>query len=301
MLPKISIVTPSYNQGPFLEECLRSIDSQDYPNLEHFVIDGASSDDSANIIRMHAPNLTWWTSEPDCGQTDALRKGFQRATGDLLNWINSDDALCPGALQIVGNLFEKHPGSVIAGNVLLYDEETGASRVLVQRNLTMSDMISIWTNRSFYSQPGVFFPRSMYEEVGGLDITLHYCMDHDLMVRLLKSCPVVYTEAVLAKARQHPRSKTCSQLGAMIVEGTRVSRRYWCDLPADERGTASMRMYSHLIRLMVGRLYHRAPREAGVIAQEILRRLRAPKKSGSELLTSGSDAHRAGERERRRA
>jgi glycosyltransferase involved in cell wall biosynthesis len=270
MLPKISIVTPSYNQGHFLPECIESIHSQKYPYLEHFVIDGGSTDDSLDIIKTYAKYFKWWVSEPDRGQTDALRKGFERASGEILNWINSDDALCAGALQVVGELYEKHPGAVIAGGVLLYDERTEESRVLSQRSLTVTDMVEVWTGRSFYSQPGVFFPKGAYEKAGGLDVSLRYCMDHDLMVRILKTSPVVYTQAVLAKARQHPHSKTCSQLGPMIVEGTRVSRRYWCDLPATATRRLHFKMACHLARLIAGRLYHRAPRDAYALAKELL-------------------------------
>ena len=107
--PKISIITPSYNQGQFLEQTILSILSQDYPNLEYIIMDGGSSDNSVEIIRKHEDNLTYWVSEPDKGQSDAINKGFQRATGDILTWLNSDDYYLPGTLHTVAEYFTQHP------------------------------------------------------------------------------------------------------------------------------------------------------------------------------------------------
>jgi glycosyltransferase involved in cell wall biosynthesis len=263
-LPKVTVVTPSFNQGRFLEETILSIVSQGYPNLEYFVVDGGSTDGSVDVIRKYADRITWWVSEKDRGQTDALIKGFSRATGDALGWINSDDLLETGALEAVGQAYRSNPGSLVAGNVILFSDSTGRERLLRPRNLNFEDLVKIWTRKAFFSQPGVFFPRHAYVEVGGLDVSLHYGMDRDLMNRLVRNCPVVYLDRVLARARQHPASKTCSQSGYEVVEACIVSRRYWNDLPPGNPGLTACRWWcaAGLLRLACGRAYHAKPKDA---------------------------------------
>src|SRR5258708_1689338 len=108
-LPKISIITPSFNQGPYLERTMLSVIKQEYPNLEYIVIDGGSTDQSKAIIRKHQKHLTYWVSEKDRGQADALNKGFRKSHGSIMGWLNSDDVLLPGTLQFVAELFQRFP------------------------------------------------------------------------------------------------------------------------------------------------------------------------------------------------
>ena len=134
--PKITIVTPSFNQGLFLEETIRSVASQGYPKLEYIVMDGGSTDGSIEIIRKHRENITFWRSERDAGQSDALRKGFQRASGDILAWLNSDDTLEPGTLRTVGEYFAAHPDiDLVYGNMNLIDPFAGLIFVITERQL----------------------------------------------------------------------------------------------------------------------------------------------------------------------
>lgn len=269
MLPSITIVTPSYNQGDFLEQTILSVLSQDYPRLQYIVIDGGSTDSSLDIIGHYASRLGYWISEKDRGQSDALRKGFGLAAGDLLGWVNSDDILSPGALRRVGEEYEGNPGHIVAGNVEVFVEgRPHKSRIIRQRHLNVRDMVAIWTYKSCYSQPGVFFPTDAYIHSGGVDERLHQCMDHDLMVRMLRTHQVAYVDEIIAGARVHPQSKTCSQAGAQVAEAYRVSQRYWAELPYSTFVCRFLSLFG-LGRCALGRLYHLNPVALGPIILEM--------------------------------
>lgn len=259
MLPSITIVTPSYNQGMFLEETIRSVLSQEYPRLQYMVIDGGSTDDSCDIIRRYAERLDYWTSERDTGQSNALNKGFSRATGQLLGWINSDDFLAPGALHLIGKVFERNADHIVAGDVAVFNNGFGPKlRVIRQRHLTASQMVAGWTGEAVYSQPGVFFPRALFEECGGIDESLHWVMDRDLMIRMLPNASVAYIGQVVAYARLHPNAKTCAQAGKQVAEAYSVYQRYWEELPYPQWWCRLSSAYG-LSRCLIGRLYHRDP------------------------------------------
>jgi glycosyltransferase involved in cell wall biosynthesis len=258
MLPSITIVTPSYNQGVFLEDTIRSVLSQEYPRLQYIVIDGGSTDNSRDIIRRHADRLDYWTSEPDTGQSSALNKGFSRATGELLGWVNSDDLLAPGALQLIGKYFEDNPGHIVAGDVAVFqDGADSLLRVIRQRHLTASRMIAGWTGKAVYSQPGVYFPRKAFVECGGIDESLHWVMDRDLMIRMLRRTDVAYIGQVVAYARLHPNAKTCAQAGRQVAEAYKVYQRYWRQLSDRHESWYRLASVYGLSRCLAGRLYHR--------------------------------------------
>lgn len=226
-LPRISIVTPSYNQAQFLEETILSVLNQDYPNLEYIIIDGRSTDGSVDIIRRYEDSLAYWVSEPDRGQSHALNKGFARATGELLGWLNSDDAYFPDALISVGQAYREHRSNCIAGPGINFDARSGEERLVPQYGITLENMVRYWEHHFSWHQPGFFFPRSIYESVGGVDENLKYVMDHDLVCRLLQHCEVVYVQRPIARFRLHDSSKTCAGWDQFVRELSYVSRRYW--------------------------------------------------------------------------
>ncbi|MDX1415429.1 MAG: glycosyltransferase family 2 protein [Candidatus Promineifilaceae bacterium] len=234
-LPKITIVTPSFNQAHYLEETIRSVLLQNYPFLEYIIIDGGSSDGSEAILKRYDAFIDFWVSEPDQGQSDALCKGFARANGEIVAWLNSDDLLEPGALLRIGQAYAANPGAIIAGNVVNFNSVSGQERVIRQSGLSTQNLIRLWRHDFVWHQPGLFFPRAAYEEVGGIDVNLTYAMDHDLFIRLLQICPVVYLDETVARFRLHDTSKTVAQNTELAIEVVKVARRYESLLSAKDR------------------------------------------------------------------
>lgn len=183
-LPKISIVTPSYNQAHYLEETMLSILDQNYPNLEYLVMDGGSNDGSVEIIKKHESRLAHWQSARDKGQADAVRQGLLRATGDIMAWLNSDDLILPGTLAYVADYFARHPEvDVVYGHRLVINERSYevARWVLPPHD---SELL-LWAD--FIPQETCFWRRRIYEKIGGMDPTFQFALDWDLLLRLQKA------------------------------------------------------------------------------------------------------------------
>jgi glycosyltransferase involved in cell wall biosynthesis len=209
--PRISIVTPSYNQGQFLEETIRSVLLQGYSNLEYIIIDGGSTDNSVEIIRKYEPWLTYWVSEPDKGQTDAIQKGFNRVTGVLWNWINSDDFLEPNALHVIADVYHTIPSATIySGKLKIFGCDE--SYLHLKRFQNLSELICVWEEWPD-PQPAIFMSSKAYRNVQGLNTSLHYAMDYDLYLRLaqLPSFKAQLIDYLIAHARRHSTSKTVNQ------------------------------------------------------------------------------------------
>ena len=216
--PRISIVTPSYNQGRFIEETIRSVLLQGYPDLEYIIIDGASADESLDIIRKYEPWLTHWVSEKDRGQSHAINKGLLRSTGDIFQFINSDDLLANGALAAVAIAYR--PGSAVAGSVLEFSPTD--EHLVVNKNLSAHRMLRSIERTQFcqYHQPGVWLDRRNLASLGGFKEQLRYCFDYELTIRYLHRWRnVIYIDAVLVHFRIHPDAKT-------TAESTKVKDEY---------------------------------------------------------------------------
>ncbi|MCP4536223.1 MAG: glycosyltransferase, partial [Chloroflexi bacterium] len=210
----------------FLEETIRSTLLQGYPNLEYIIIDGNSTDGSVEIIEKYAPWLTHWVSEPDRGQAHAINKGFTRCTGDLLGWINSDDALLPNALQNLALAHQKAPEAILLGDVMNIDNDNDYSWLESPRNVSFENIVQPWRHSIFWQQPGIYFTRALYETVGKLDETLRYVFDWDWMCRALQTAPVHYLHVPVAQFRYHSTSKTVGEAADWSAEEHIVTKRY---------------------------------------------------------------------------
>lgn len=215
----ISVVTPSYNQGEFLEETLVSVLSQEGDFfLDYLVIDGGSTDESLEIIRRFAEQIEngkWpvhcqglrfrWVSERDRGQADAVMKGFRLAEGEIWAWLNSDDVYLPGTLRVVSSFFREHSETGLLYGGAYYCDSSG---VIDGRYPTSEfDLMKLaWFN--FFCQPSTFFRKHVFDAVGGLDCSLHYAMDYDLFIRIAKRYCCRYIPEVLSKYRLHEKAKT---------------------------------------------------------------------------------------------
>jgi glycosyltransferase involved in cell wall biosynthesis len=184
--PKISIVTPSFNQAGFLERTIRSVLDQNYPNLEYIIVDGGSTDGSLEIIRRYEDRLAWWCSEPDGGQSDALNKGFGRATGEIVGWLNSDDLYCPGALHQVGRYLDCHPEvDALHGSLYIIDGEDRLLDAYWSGPFGMAQATYIFHVGLNFHQQTLFWRRELMGRAGMIDRTLNFSMDRDFIIRLL--------------------------------------------------------------------------------------------------------------------
>jgi len=210
--PKISIVTPSYNQGQFLEQTIDSVLSQNYPNLEYFVMDGGSSDDSLRIIKKYESHLTAWVSEKDRGQSHAINKGLSRCTGEVFNWLNSDDYYARDTLKKVGEYFSDPRTQVLCGRSRVFGE--GRTDGVTLGTDIYSNNLSKTIGCARIDQPETFFRKNRIDFVGPLNENLHYVMDREFWVRYLIGFGlegIVEIPDVLVNFRLHQDSKTISK------------------------------------------------------------------------------------------
>lgn len=209
--PKISIVTPSFNQAIYLEECIRSILDQEYADLEYFIIDGGSGDGSVEIIQKYADRLAGWVSERDRGQSDAINKGLKQATGELVTWLNADDFYLPGALQTVAQAYAQNPQAPFYfGDGLRVNELGEKKQAFFPDGELLFDRGALIFGLNYILQPATFIQRAALEKAGYLDMDLHYGMDTDLWIRLSALGEPAPVKALLAASREHESTKTAT-------------------------------------------------------------------------------------------
>ncbi len=208
--PCVSIVTPSYNQGRFIEETIRSVLLQGYPDVEYLIIDGGSTDESISIIHKYADWLSYWASEPDMGQSDAINKGFRRARGEIVAWLNSDDTYVPGAIRAAVDFLVLHPNvAMVYGDYNLIDEHSKLLFSLKSRDFDLAKELSF---PNLIPQPTVFFRRTVLEKVGYLNTSLHFAFDYDFWIRAGLQFRIHRIPGIVANFRTHTESKSVSQM-----------------------------------------------------------------------------------------
>jgi glycosyltransferase involved in cell wall biosynthesis len=220
----VSIVTPSFNQGTFLEQAILSVLGQGYPNIEYIVIDGGSTDDSATTIRRYSDRLAHWESQPDRGQAHAINKGLIRSTGEIVGWLNSDDRLLPTTVTDVVRVFYEHPEiDVVYGKLERIDERGGVlpTPILPKDRVVFSQEYLV--GECLVNQPGSFWRRQIMERAGMLDENLVYALDYDLWIRMaLSGAKFFRLPQVVAQFRLSEESKTVSRSAAMALEQLQV-------------------------------------------------------------------------------
>lgn len=208
--PKITIITPSFNQGEYIEQTIRSVLDQNYPNLEFMIFDGGSTDNTVEVIKQYEDRLTYWVSEPDKGQSDAINKGLERATGNIINWLNSDDVLLPGSLEYIARNFDEKALAFTGRTELFRGDEKVKN---AGPNFVNYDSLSHTLCKNYIEQPACFFRKSAIDEMGLLGSEFHFIMDKVWWIRFLLLFGVhrvQQTEEVLAGFRLHEASKTVS-------------------------------------------------------------------------------------------
>ena len=261
--PLISIITPSYNQGQFLEQTIKSVIDQDYENKEHIIIDGGSSDNSVDIIHQYEKHLAHWISEPDNGQVNAICKGFDMAKGDVLCWLNSDDYFLPHALRRVADAINSSPDAVAwVGGCRLIDPSGIKLRTVAARKLSRADMAD-WGNSGWFFQPSCFFSADAYHRVGGLSDRFKLAFDVELWIKLAELGEFIKIDEVLSAAIIHDDAKTQKQKNEMKAEHIMIQAVYGFDDIAKERIGDILKQAWFFHDSRVGRLIYRLFRGRG--------------------------------------
>jgi glycosyltransferase involved in cell wall biosynthesis len=224
--PRLSVVTPSLNQGEFLERTIRSVLLQNYPNLEFFVVDGGSTDGSVEIIRKYEQFITRWVSEPDRGQSHAINKGFALSSGQIMCWLNSDDFFMPGTLRYVAQQLAGDGAFAIVGHALKVYTDGRPPYLLKGKYESPRRLLEFWKGYTMH-QPSIFWRREVFEKVGLLDEGRRYTMDFDYWVRIARHFDFVNVDRILSGVTYHEKAKTGDNYEAFYRELRSDARRFW--------------------------------------------------------------------------
>lgn len=218
-LPLVSIVTPSFNQVAYLEQTILSVLSQQYGNLEYGIIDGKSTDGSLKVIKKYAEKLSWWVSEKDRGQAEAINKGFQRARGQFIAWLNSDDQFMPGAIDGAIQFFTKYPNAVIVhGDVVAVDAKNHILNIIRYKDWGLLDLMKF----QIIGQPAVFIRKAALDKVGLLNSSYNLLLDHQLWLRVGQLGEIIHVNEPWAMARFHENAKNIALAAQFGDEAKRI-------------------------------------------------------------------------------
>ena len=261
--PRISVVTPSFNQGEFLEATLRSVIDQGYPELEYVVIDGGSTDDSVSIIERYRGNLAYWVSEPDQGHAHALNKGFAKATGEIMCWINSSDMYYPWTLETVAQIFSELPKVEWIQGVGSWFDVHGGPRAVPSASSALNVYDVLSGHYLGIQQESVFWRRGLWERAGGrLDQSLTYAADLDLWLRFYRLAPLCHVQTLLGGFRVHGDQLGELGNGRYDREAHRLHARFLASF--DRRSRARARLL-RLAGPSVGRIVGDRLNKAGIL------------------------------------
>jgi glycosyltransferase involved in cell wall biosynthesis len=225
-LPLVSIVTPSYNKGTFIEETILSVKKQTYPNIEHIVVDGGSTDGTLDILRKYSDSLIW-ISEPDKGQSDAINKGWKMAKGEILAYLNADDTYRPWAVEVAVTYLLEHPDAgMVYGNCDLIDEHSNITGPYLQPRYDFVELLCGWC---MIAQPTAFLRRQVIDEVGYLDTALHMAMDYDLWIKVGFKFEITHIPKVLANFRMCPGTKSVDSGHAFVDDHLAILNKVFSD------------------------------------------------------------------------
>lgn len=225
--PRISVITFCYNQGRFIEEAIRSVLLQGYPDLEYVIADGASTDGTVEVIRKYEPWLARWTSAPDRGPAHALNVACPGLTGELIGLMASDDLYLPEAFRRFAEAHAAAKGSLLVGAVEMFRD--GGEVMWIERpsGLTLDNALNPLEPDLHWNERGLMVPAAVFRAAGPFDETLRYCTDQDQLCRLLQHAPVAYVDAVVARFRVHPAGNTATNKVAIMREWLELVQRYW--------------------------------------------------------------------------
>lgn len=227
MLPKISIVTPSFNQGKYLEQTILSVIEQDYPNLEYIIIDGGSTDESVEIIKKYEKHLAYWVSESDKGQTHAINKGFKRSTGDLVAWMNSDDVYAEGAFEKVAEVYNEYTNADVISGDKMHINEKGDE--LFPQRYAPYRIDTFANDKMAMCNQACFWKKSVFDQIGFLDVDIQFAMDYEYFIRMgVFGLKFKHIPEVLGKQRYYEGTKTSEEKWLEILYKNRqeINQKY---------------------------------------------------------------------------